>query len=71
MAGPTARMTVTDIAELAGVERSTVSNWQRRYRGDSATPFPEPLADSPAGRPQFDPEAVRAWLAQRYPEAVQ
>ncbi len=71
MAGPTARMTVTDIAELAGVERSTVSNWQRRYRGDSATPFPESLADSPAGRPQFDPEAVRAWLAQRYPEAVQ
>ena len=69
MAGPAARMTVTDIAELAGVERSTVSNWQRRYR-DSATPFPAPLADSPAGRPQFDPEAVRAWLAQRYPEAV-
>ena len=71
MAGPTARMTVTDIAELAGVERSTVSNWQRRYRDDSATPFPAPLADSPAGRPQFDPDAVRAWLAQRYPEAVQ
>lgn len=69
MAGPAARMTVTDIAELAGVERSTVSNWQRRYR-DSATPFPAPLADSPAGRPQFDPEAIRAWLAQRYPDAV-
>ncbi len=69
MTGPAARMTVTDIAELAGVERSTVSNWQRRYR-DSATPFPAPLADSPAGRPQFDPDAVRAWLAQRYPEAV-
>lgn len=56
------RLTVSDIAKLAQVERSTVSNWQRRHDD-----FPKPLPDS-SGRPQFDAAAVRAWLAQRYPD---
>jgi SAM-dependent methyltransferase len=62
---PTARMTVSDIAELAGVQRATVSNWQRRH-----DEFPKPLSDSPPGRPQFDAAAVQAWLAERYPEKL-
>lgn len=65
MTGPTIRMTVSDIAELAGVQRSTVSNWQRRH-----DEFPAPLPDSPPGRPQFDAAAVRDWLANRYPDKV-
>jgi SAM-dependent methyltransferase len=60
MATPTARMTVSDIAELAGVQRATVSNWQRRHET-----FPKPLPDSPPGRPQFDASAVQAWLSNR------
>lgn len=58
-------MTVSDIAELAGVQRSTVSNWQRRH-----DEFPAPLPDSPPGRPQFNAAAVREWLAERYPDKV-
>jgi SAM-dependent methyltransferase len=58
------RMTVTDIAKLAGVQRATVSNWQRRHQD-----FPKPLPDSP-GRPQFDGTAVRDWLDSRYPERL-
>jgi len=58
-------MTVSDIAELAGVQRATVSNWQKRHEE-----FPRPLPDSPPGRPQFDAAAVRAWLAERYPEKL-
>lgn len=57
------RMTVSDIAHLAGVQRATVSNWQKRHEE-----FPKPLPDSPPGRPQFDAAAVTAWLAERYPE---
>lgn len=63
MGASTSRMTVSDIAELAGVQRATVSNWQRRH-----DEFPKPLPDSPPGRPQFDAAAVRNWLAVRYPE---
>lgn len=65
MGTPTTRMTVSDIAELAGVQRATVSNWQRRHEE-----FPKPLPDSAPGRPQFDATAVRAWLTNRYPEKV-
>jgi tRNA1(Val) A37 N6-methylase TrmN6 len=57
-------MTVSDIADLAGVQRATVSNWRRRHKD-----FPKPLPDSP-GRPQFDGSAVRDWLASRYPERL-
>jgi SAM-dependent methyltransferase len=52
-------MTVSDIANLAGVSRATVSNWRSRYKD-----FPKCLPDSP-GRPQFDGTAVRDWLASR------
>lgn len=62
MTTPIQRLTVSDIAKLAQVERSTVSNWQRRHDD-----FPKPLPDT-AGRPQFDAAAVRAWLTQRYPD---
>lgn len=65
MATPISRMTVSDIAELAGVQRATVSNWQRRH-----DEFPKPLPDSPPRQPQFDAGAVRAWLAERYPEKL-
>lgn len=61
MTTPIQRLTVSDIAKLAKVERSTVSNWQRRHDD-----FPKPLPDT-SGRPQFDAAAVRDWLAQRYP----
>lgn len=60
MATATTRMTVSDIAELAGVQRATVSNWQRRHET-----FPKPLPDSPPGRPQFDAAAVQTWLGNR------
>lgn len=63
MAMPISRMTVSDIAELAGVQRATVSNWQKRH-----DEFPKPLPDSPPRQPQFDAGAVRTWLAERYPE---
>lgn len=62
MTTPIQRLTVSDIAKLARVERSTVSNWQRRHDD-----FPKPLPDVP-GRPQFDGAAVREWLTQRYPD---
>jgi SAM-dependent methyltransferase len=61
MTTPTTRMTVSDIAKLAGVQRATVSNWQRRHDD-----FPKPLRDVP-GRPQFDGAAVRNWLAKHDP----
>lgn len=53
------RMTVSDIAKLAGVQKSTVSNWRRRH-----SDFPQPLSEGTA-RPQFDTHAVRAWLSSR------
>jgi hypothetical protein len=65
MATHITRMTVSNIAELAGVHRATVSNWQKRHEE-----FPKPLRDSPPGRPQFDAAAVTAWLAERYPEKL-
>lgn len=62
MTAPIQRLSVSDIARLARVERSTVSNWQRRHND-----FPKPLPDA-SGRPQFDGAAVREWLARRYPD---
>lgn len=52
----TLTITASDIAQLAGVGRSTVSNWRQRH-GD----FPKPVAGS-AASPRFDAAAVRAWL---------
>ncbi len=45
-----------DIARLAGVGRSAVSNWRRRYAG-----FPQPVAGTPAS-PLFVLAEVEAWL---------
>lgn len=45
-----------DIARLAGVGRSAVSNWRRRYAG-----FPQPVAGTPAS-PLFALTEVEAWL---------
>jgi type I restriction-modification system DNA methylase subunit/predicted DNA-binding transcriptional regulator AlpA len=58
MSTPSTRLTITaaDIADLAGVGRSTVSNWRTR-RDD----FPEPVAGS-AANPRFDDTEVRDWL---------
>ena len=47
----------SEIARLAGVGPSTVSNWRRRHPD-----FPAPAAGSDA-RPLFDWAEVRAWLA--------
>ena len=58
MSTPTNNLTISasDIAQLAGVGRSTVSNWRARHED-----FPEPVAGS-AASPRFDAAAVRAWL---------
>jgi SAM-dependent methyltransferase len=45
-----------DIARLADVGRSAVSNWRRRYPG-----FPQPVGGTPAG-PLFALAEVEAWL---------
>lgn len=45
-----------DIARLAGVGRSAVSNWRRRYAG-----FPQPVAGTPSS-PLFALAEVEAWL---------
>src|SRR5215831_14093743 len=45
-----------DIARLAGVGRSAVSNWRRRYAG-----FPKPVAGT-AASPLFALAEVEAWL---------
>jgi predicted RNA methylase/predicted DNA-binding transcriptional regulator AlpA len=57
-------VTMTEVAELAGVRRPTVSNWRRRHAD-----FPQPVqADDQ--QPLFDPEMVATWLDQRpIPEA--
>ena len=49
-------VTAADIARLAGVGRSAVSNWRRRYAG-----FPQPAAGTPAS-PLFALAEVEAWL---------
>jgi len=47
----------TDIARLAGVGRSAVSNWRRRYPDD----FPQPAGGTPAA-PLFAMTEIEAWL---------
>lgn len=58
MSTPTNNLTISasDIAQLAGVGRSTVSNWRARHED-----FPEPVAGS-AASPRFDAAAIREWL---------
>lgn len=58
VAGEQEEVTAAAIARLAGVGRSAVANWRRRYPD-----FPKPTAGSP-GSPTFDREAVEAWLKE-------
>jgi len=53
---PALLMTMTDIAEFAGVQRPVVTNWRRRH-GD----FPQP-AGGDESQPLFEPREVAAWL---------
>lgn len=54
------RMTLTDVAALAQVQRPVVSMWRKRSAG-SAHPFPEPAALE-GGRELFDGDQVASWL---------
>jgi hypothetical protein len=54
------RMTLSDVAALAKVQRPVVSMWRTRSAG-SAHPFPEPAALY-GGRELFDADQVAAWL---------
>lgn len=51
------QISLTDIAELAGVGRSAVSNWRARNAD-----FPAPVEDSPARRPLFHFTEIISWL---------
>ena len=51
------QISLTDIAELAGVGRSAVSNWRARNAD-----FPAPVEDSPARRPLFHLSEMISWL---------
>lgn len=66
------RMTLSDVAALAQVQRPVVSMWRKRSAG-SAHPFPEPTAQE-GGRELFDANQVAGWLAAtgrgNNPEAV-
>ena len=52
-------ITLADIADLAGVRRSAVSNWRKRF-----SDFPPPTAGT-AGSPLFDTAHVESWLRRR------
>ena len=54
-------MGLSDIARLAGVQRSAVANWRDRH--DS---FPKPVPVAGAG-PVFERDAVLAWLEANRP----
>jgi hypothetical protein len=54
------RMSLSDVAALAQVQRPVVSMWRKRSAG-SAQPFPEPAALE-GGRELFDADQVAGWL---------
>ncbi|WP_017624456.1 N-6 DNA methylase [Nocardiopsis chromatogenes] len=54
-----AMVSAADIARLAGVGRSAVSNWRRRF-----TDFPRPVAGAPSN-PLFALEEVEQWCLER------
>ncbi|MCX6499363.1 MAG: hypothetical protein NTU93_11275 [Arthrobacter sp.] len=56
----TLRLTMSDVAGLAHVQRPVVSMWRKRSAG-SAQPFPSPAALE-GGRELFDADQVGAWL---------
>lgn len=53
-------ISTSDVASLAGVERSVVSMWKRRKR-DSEFPFPEPQARH-GSTDYFSVDAISAWF---------
>lgn len=54
-------LTTGEVAALADVDASTVSNWRRRFEGS----FPQPaLMDDEGKRPKFDRSEVVEWLRQ-------
>jgi len=57
-------MTLTEIARLAGVNRSAVANWRDRHPD-----FPRPIS-SPASGPLYDRAEIKAWLATKRPEVL-
>jgi type I restriction enzyme M protein len=57
-------LNLTDIARLAGVSRTVVSNWRKRH-----TDFPAPAAE-PASGPVFNRDEVAAWLERHRPRAA-
>lgn len=56
--GEREEITAAAIARLAGVGRSAVANWRRRYPD-----FPKPAGGSPSS-PTFDRDEVEAWLKE-------
>ena len=56
LAVPALLMSMTEIAELAKVQRPVVTTWRRRHRD-----FPAPVGGDPA-QPLFDPRQVADWL---------
>ncbi|MGY2746283.1 hypothetical protein [Arthrobacter sp. UYCu723] len=54
------RMTLSDVAALAQVQRPVVSMWRKRSAG-TVHPFPEPAALDD-GRELFDADHIAAWL---------
>ena len=56
LGAPALLMSMTDIAELAGVQRPVVTTWRRRHRD-----FPAPAGGN-AAQPLFDPRQVADWL---------
>src|SRR5258708_28302819 len=55
---------MTEIARLAGVNRSAVANWRERYLD-----FPKPISVPQSG-PLYDRAEVKAWLATKRPEVL-
>lgn len=53
------KLTTSDIADIAGVGRSTVSNWRSRY-----SDFPQPVSGS-VSSPRFDEAEIHSWLKGR------
>lgn len=53
-------LNVTQIADLAGVGASAVSNWRNRFDD-----FPKPVEGVPGGRDLFDLGEVERWLRDR------
>ncbi|BAS18310.1 hypothetical protein AHiyo8_pI66140 (plasmid) [Arthrobacter sp. Hiyo8] len=54
------RMTLSDVAALAQVQRPVVSMWRKRSAG-SIHPFPQPAALD-GGLELFDADHIAAWL---------